>query len=140
MRPFDRPRQLHVAVEGDAVLSLLNLWTTGRLELVSSDVIELEASKAPNKGHRDFILRLLRAAKSVVRSTPKILERARHLEVFGLDSFDAYHLASAEAGGVEFFVTCNDNLHERSMGITDSPVRVETIRSMPQILRDKLWS
>ncbi|MCK9420196.1 MAG: PIN domain-containing protein [Nitrospirae bacterium] len=37
-----------------------------------------------------------------------IKKKATTLEEFGFDSLDAMHLACAESGGVEYFITCDD--------------------------------
>lgn len=44
----------------------------------------------------------------VVEMTEKILTQAEKLEASGFDSYDAVHLASAEQGKVDVFLTIDD--------------------------------
>ncbi len=54
-----------------------------------------------------------------------IRKRATHLEAAGFDSLDAMHLACAESGGAEYFITCDDAISKRARKNPDSvPLRV----------------
>jgi len=73
-----------------------------------------ENDKHPKLDRRDEI-RLWegRSARSVALS-PNLEERTRQIATRGIQALDAAHLASAEAGGAEVFLTCDDVLLRRS--------------------------
>jgi predicted nucleic acid-binding protein len=50
----------------------------------------------------------------VVKASETVRKRATFLESLGIDSIDALHLACAEAGGAEYFVTCDDAIIKRA--------------------------
>lgn len=53
---------------------------------------------------------LLLFAEEVVVPDRAEADRARHLEELGFGSFDALHIASAEKGRADVFLTTDDNL------------------------------
>jgi predicted nucleic acid-binding protein len=59
-------------------------------------------------------LLLARQAHKVIETTEKILAQAEKLESSGFDGYDAIHLASAEQGKVDIFLTTDDNIQKIS--------------------------
>ena len=69
---------------------------------------------------------LLSFAQEVVVPTRASANRARDIEEFGISAFDALHLARAEQGNAEIFLTTDDHLLRRSRRSADHlHVRVE---------------
>ena len=54
----------------------------------------------------------------------EVRQRAKILESRGFRAYDALHIASAEAGKVDFFCTCDDRVLKKSRQQTDLTVRV----------------
>lgn len=107
-RPLDDKSQIRIRLEAEAILSVLDLVKAGRLELVSSDALAFEIARNPHPTRRDFALETLADAPSYAELTEAIEGRAEALNQAGMKTLDSLHLASAEAGGVDFFCTCDD--------------------------------
>ncbi len=76
---------------------------------------------------REYVDTHLSLATDIVRMDRALLRRAREFEVRELRSLDALHLASAERGRAEWFVTCDDRILKRARtGKLDTSVTVGT--------------
>jgi len=116
-RPLDDKSQLRIAVESEIVLNLISLVESGKLILISSDVLEYEAKNNPYSFRREFTLKVLEKAKHIVRLNNNIKLRAKFFMENGIKAIDALHLASAETFEVNFFCTCDDNFLKKSKRI-----------------------
>jgi predicted nucleic acid-binding protein len=113
-RLTDDQSQTRVRREAEAVGSLLRLIQEGRAVWVSSSALEVEISRNPDPERRHDVASLLAFAKEVVVPHAAVAERAVALEQLGFAPFDALHLASAEQGGVDVFLTTDDGLVRRA--------------------------
>jgi hypothetical protein len=113
-RPFDDQRQDRIRRETEAVFGILNRIVDGKDTLIWSWVISFENAKHPKPDRRDEIALWEKRAESVVALSVRIEERARQLEEQGIPALDAAHLASAEAGDSDIFVTCDDAVVRRA--------------------------
>ncbi len=104
-RPFDDLRDNAVRMEAEAVLSIVDCCESGEWSFVSSDALLDEILEMPNADRREKVLLLYRSAVSHVDLTGAVISRAKELELFGIKSYDALHLASAEAGGADVLLT-----------------------------------
>lgn len=106
------------------MLGVLALCEDGTLTLVSSEVLSLEVDRNPHLQKRAFVSSILERAQIVIAVDDKISQRAQELEQRGFKAFDALHLAAAEAGGVDYFCTCDDRVLRKSRQQTDLLVKV----------------
>jgi hypothetical protein len=113
-RPFDDQRQDRVRRETVAVFNILNRVLEENDSLIWSWVLSFENSRHPKPDRRDEITLWQGRAEVVVALTTKIRRRSRQLETKGIPALDAAHLASAEAGGAEVFLTCDDVVIKRA--------------------------
>jgi predicted nucleic acid-binding protein len=60
--------------------------------------------------NRQRVLAFASLTQRVVEITEKVLRRAEELEEMGFDSYDAIHLASAEIGKADVFLTTDDQI------------------------------
>jgi predicted nucleic acid-binding protein len=109
-RPFDDKSQPRIAVEAEAVLVILALCESGRLELISSDALLFEIGRIPDQTRKDDALAILKIAKKTLELTAEFEELARRLGASGLKPLDALHLAFASASKADYFCTCDDKL------------------------------
>lgn len=125
-RPFDDQTQARIRLEAEAVLMILAQCETGDWEWISSEVIELEINQTPDQERRRRVrLLALHAHRSVVVGKSEV-ERAQQFEAWGISAFDALHLACAESGGAEVFLTTDDKLLRKSAAYAKQlRVRVE---------------
>jgi hypothetical protein len=113
-RPFDDQTRARIRLEAEAVLIILAQCETGDWEWVGSEVVDLEISRTPDPERRRRVQLLAsHTHRSVVVGKSEI-ERAKQLETWGIAAFDALHLACAESGAVDVFLTTDDKLLRRS--------------------------
>jgi predicted nucleic acid-binding protein len=125
-RPFDDQTQARIRLEAEAVLMILAECETGHWEWIGSEAIDLEISQTPDPERRRRVqLLALYAHRSIVVGQPEI-ERARQFEIWGISAFDALHLACAESGRADVFLTTDDRLLRKSAAYAKQlHVRVE---------------
>lgn len=123
-RPLDTKDQPRIAVEAEAVLSVLSLFESGHIKLVSSEALLFEASRNPNRTRREYTLEVLRKASQMIELNEKIGKRSREFTEMGIQPLDALHLASAEIAKVEYFCTCDDRFLKAAKSIGNLNIKV----------------
>ena len=93
---------------------IFGLIRLGRVDLVSSEVLEDEARRAPIPERRLEAESLLSLASSAVEIDGPIAQRARDLAALGYGAFDALHLAAAESAGADFLLSTDDRFIRRA--------------------------
>jgi len=109
-RPFDDQSQPRVRLETQAVLLVLENFSSRKWEWVGSEMVLYEINRNPNVEVRQQVLLLASQIKNLVEVNAKILKRAEDFERSGFDSYDTIHLASAEVAKVDVFLTTDDQL------------------------------
>lgn len=109
-RPFDDQRLSRNRLEAEAVLAILERVDAEELELISSAALAYENLMSPLIERREYVTTYLNLAATFVPSDGALLQRAREFEARGIRPLDALHLASAERGRAEWFVTCDDRI------------------------------
>jgi predicted nucleic acid-binding protein len=98
---------------------------TGDWEWVSSEVIGLEINQTPDPERRRRVgLLASHAHRSVVVGEQEV-ERAEQFETWGISAFDALHLACAESGKADVFLTTDDKLLSKAVAYAEQ-LRVRT--------------
>jgi predicted nucleic acid-binding protein len=113
-RPFDDASQPRVRREAEAVASILDAVTEGRLRLVRSPAHDLENERNPRDDRRLATRLWLRAAVVEAVPSPEAAARARELALLGFSPLDALHLAFAEQAAAKWFATTDDALLKRA--------------------------
>jgi predicted nucleic acid-binding protein len=113
-RPTDDQSQTRVRNEAEAVEAIFRFVREGRATWVSSTALEIEISRNPDADRRRDVAALLTLANEVVVPQHRSAKRAEFLQRLGFDPFDALHLACAEQGQAEVFLTTDDNLIRRA--------------------------
>ena len=131
-RPLDDKSQLRIALEAEAILSILSACDGGLHMLVSSDILVYEISRNPHPQRKALASEVLvRTAERIVM-TESIRQRANVLHKDGVKPLDALHLACAEEGQVDCFCTCDDRLYKRARSRGDVRVRILTPLELAQ--------
>ena len=81
---------------------------------MSSTALEIESGLNPDADRRHDVAALLAFSNEVVVPRPHSAERAAFLQKLGFDPFDALHLACAEEGRADVFLTTDDDLVRRA--------------------------
>jgi len=109
-RPFDDQTQARIRLEAEAVLVILAQCEAGHWEWIGGEVLDLEIHQTPDPERRRRVHLLASYAhRSSLVGQPEI-ERGQQLEAWGFSAFDALHLACAESGEVDVFLTTDDKL------------------------------
>lgn len=113
-RPFDDQSQMRIRLETEAFLSIYEKATTGDIVIIGSSALYYENNQNPFAKRKERVADYLLAASNIVRLSEAIKKRASLLESIRIDPIDALHIASAEAGGAEYFITCDDDIIKKS--------------------------
>lgn len=113
-RPFDDQEQERVRLETEAVMIILARLQRKEWEWLGSQALEIEIDRAPEVDQRSRLKRVAGFARNVVIIGQKELDRAIELEKFGFSGFDAVHLACAESGSADIFLSTDDRLLKRA--------------------------
>lgn len=125
-RPFDDQAQARVHLEAEAVLIILAQCEGRRWEWVGSEVVGIEIDRAPDPERRRRVQSLVSHTHRWITVGQPEAERAQQLESLGVGGYDALHLACAESGQVDVFLTTDDGLLRKSAALREQlQVRVE---------------
>lgn len=123
-RPLDSKTQIKIALEIEAILGVLALWELGKISLVSSEVLEFEASKMANSTRKELTFEILNKMSEFIRLNEKIIKEAEKFVKKNIKSLDALHLAVAEFSQVDFFCTCDLKLLKNAKKISTLKIKV----------------
>src|SRR5690606_12101656 len=108
--PFDDQSQERIRLETEAVLLLLSRLVSKEWMWLGSRALEIEIDRTNDVEQRSRLRRVIEFVSSSVELGEKELARAKSLEKLGFVGFDAVHLACAESGKVDVFLTTDDRL------------------------------
>jgi hypothetical protein len=109
-RPFDDLSQDRVYLEAEAVMTVISHCERGNWTLVTSGVIEYEASQISDLGKLEKVRELCAVADERAVLTDEAVIRAAHFKQKGLRDFDSLHLAVAATNLVDVFLSTDDKL------------------------------
>lgn len=116
-RPFDDQTQVCVRHEADAEPSVLDLLMLGQCNLAGSVISYAEASGTANGDRRANVLNLLSKADPPILVDDNVEAESVRIQRYGVHEPDALHLAAAEAGKVNYFLTYDDDLFRKARAI-----------------------
>lgn len=120
-RPFDSQEEALVRLEAEAVATILAL-PPERVTLVRTSAQALENSLNPVRWRREAVATWLDAVPVVVLDDRDLEQRTAELIALGFKSFDAFHVASAEACA-DVLITVDERLRKKAERM-DPPLRV----------------
>jgi predicted nucleic acid-binding protein len=125
-RPFDDQTQARIRLEAEAVLMIFTRCEADDWEWISSEVIDFEVDQTPDPERRRRVQLLAsHAHRSIAIGQPET-ERAQQFESWGFAAYDALHLACAENGGADVFLTTDDRLLRQAAAYAEElRIRVE---------------
>lgn len=122
-RPFDNQANLRVHLEAEAIKTIITLIEQQKFSLISSKVLKFEISKLTDESRKEELMLMESLANEVVQVNSVIAARAKEFERFGVQSFDALHLACAE-NNADIFLTVDDKFIKKAAGINSAKIRV----------------
>ena len=123
-RPLDSKTQIRLILEAEAILGILAMIESNKIELVASDILLAEINRQPNATRQEYALEVLSKASTFVSFDEHVKRRAEEFENFGIKPLDALHLASAEQAQVDYFCTCDDRFLKKAKIIPNLETRV----------------
>lgn len=112
-RPFDDGSHPRVWLEAICFVFVLQMIEGGEATLVRSSVHDLENRYNSQPRRKSWVENCLRFARVTIKLSPALRTRAESLP---LSPIDALHVAAAEQGKAEYFLTCDDKLARNYRG------------------------
>jgi predicted nucleic acid-binding protein len=109
-RPFDEQRSDRIIFETNAIILIFRRIDSGELDLMGSDVLVDEIEQTPLIKKRLKLFELLNKVNLYIALNNDIINRGKELEMYKLKPHDALHIASAEFGNADIFLTVDDNI------------------------------
>ena len=135
-RPLDDKSQLRVLVEAQAILGVLALCESGKVDLIASEALIFENDANPDAVRRDFTSQTLAKATHFVQTDEQIQAQAQTFIDAGLKPLDALHLASAIAAKADFLCTSDDRFLKRARALSTAATKVvsplELVSELPK--------
>jgi len=120
-RPFDDQRQGRIRLETSAILILFTALESGQHEGYWSFVLDYENSRNPMVDRAAIIQRLAQVCGHTIAPSENIRELAHRLaQVSSITALDALHLACANIGHCDYFITCDDRLIKQAQQLLQS--------------------
>jgi predicted nucleic acid-binding protein len=114
-RPLDDQSQPRIKAETGAFLDILERVERNEITLVGSDILTAEVSRISSTLKRNLVrlylghcARYIPAGTRIVQVADEIVKQAQ------LKPKDAFHIASACDGHVRYFLTCDDQVANKS--------------------------
>ena len=114
-RPFDDQSYDRIRLESRAVSLILEGVEAKRFLWYGSEIVFDEIENTPDHIKKNDMLSLCKDISEVILLTEGIEVRGRQLCEKGFSAYDALHLASCEAAGVDIFLTVDDKLIKRTV-------------------------
>ena len=125
-RPFNDQAQIRIRRETEAVEEIFDAFINGRWTWIISEALTYEVNNNPDWIQRDRMKSQMDIANENVLMGVIEKVRSDDLEALGFKRLDAWHLACAESGNVDVFLTTDDRLLRRAHRIRSGlRVRVE---------------
>jgi predicted nucleic acid-binding protein len=117
-RPFDDQSQERIRLETEAIILLLSRLERKEWAWLGSQALEIEIDKMPDPDQQSRLRRVIGFASLTIEIGEKELKRAGELQKLGFAGFDAVHLACAESGKADIFLTTDDRLLKLAKRLT----------------------
>lgn len=118
-RPLDDSLQDRIRLEAESILLIYRKCRIGEWQLISSEIIELEIAQTKDIQRRSQLQLAISIAQEKLLLKDSVKQRIIELTQIGFKSFDAAHIASAEDGSVDVFLTTDDRLLKRATRYSD---------------------
>ena len=127
-RPYDDQKQNRIKCETAAIIQIISHCRNGELQWVDSAVLRFEINEISDLKKRSVVDSLLNSMPRVTFisvDTTEIL-RGKQLEALGFKDRDASHIACAESGKADVFLTTDDDVIGKAKRVRSQlHVRVE---------------
>lgn len=135
----DIATDVRIQREAEAVETIIDYCSTGQWLWIGSEVLTFEVNNTPDPSKRLKVKMRLNHLHQKVWVGPIENSRGLQLEALGFKWFDALHLACAESGNVDIFLTTDNGILRRARRFNSQlRVRVENpYEWLQEITRDE---
>ena len=130
-RPFDDQRNIIIRIETEAKLAIQQMIKDKALTLIWSDVLDYENNDNPFEERRIKIAEWESLASDIVYMNDEIIGRARIYMALGLRQKDAAHLSCAVYGKVNYFITVDRKILNKTIKDITIINPVDFLRGLP---------
>jgi hypothetical protein len=109
-RPFDDLSQERVRLESDSVLAIITRSLMNGDTILGSGTLGLEIAAIRNPEKRAKVADLCQVVTERIAHSESLEQRAKQLQLERLHVMDSFHVASAEIGQADIFLTVDDKL------------------------------
>ena len=109
-RFFDDQAQTRIRQETEVIRLIISQFRTEHWDWISSDVLVHEVEQNPDSDQRSQIKDLIADAHQTISVGVSEIARGKQLGTLGFKELDALHLACAESGAADIFLTTDDRL------------------------------
>ena len=114
-RPFDDQSQERIHLESEAILAVLKLGQMKKVNIVGSEILELEINRMLDENKKRKVLDLYKVADMHIFYTDKIRKRSEEImSVSNIRTFDGLHIAAAEEANADVLLTTDDKFEKMS--------------------------
>ena len=127
-RPYDNQKQSRIKCETAAIMQIISHCRSGEWQWIDSKVLRSEINRISNPIKLSFVKALLNSMPQTVFVSVGKTETARgiQIEALGFKDYDALHIACAENGKADVFLTTDDDVIEKAKLVRSQlHVRVE---------------
>lgn len=99
-------------MESEAIITILKHIEYSDWWLISSGIVNYEINQTSDDERRERLLSLVNSATKFVKIDQEIYIRAKQIQKFGIKTYDSLHIACAEYGNADVFLTTDDRLRK----------------------------
>ena len=124
-RPFDDLTNQKNYIESQAIIVILDLYKKDKLDIYKSKILDYEISQMKNITKKNKILDVYSSIQSnYIDTTNEIIDRAKELKKYNIKEKDALHIAYAEYGNLDYFITVDKILINATSKVKDLKIKV----------------
>ena len=124
-RPFDDLTNQKNYIESQAIIVILDLYKKDKLNIYKSKILDYEISQMKNITKKDKIFDVYSSIQSnYIDTTNEIIDRAKELKKYNIKEKDALHIAYAEYGDLDYFITVDKILINATSKVKDLKIKV----------------
>ncbi len=124
-RPFDDLTNQKNYIESQAIIVILDLYKKDKLDIYKSKILDYEINQMKSITKKSKILDVYSSIQSnYIDTTNEIIDRAEELKKYNIKEKDALHIAYAEYGNLDYFITVDKILINATSKVKDLKIKV----------------
>jgi len=109
-RPYDDQNQDKIHMESEAIITIFKHIEYSDWLLLNSGIVNYEINNTSDIERKERLLSLIKLSSEFISINNEIHSRAKKIQEFGIKTYDSLHIACAENGHADVFLTTDDRL------------------------------